>query len=127
MSRYRVLAGPRAGEILPESETVECSDEFDGCDGTGTVSVRIGGGDRGSGGYDSYGDGERDCDVCDGIGRVLDTGDAVYALAIEGEENPDGGERVAAEPHVNTVRPLGGDVLAVPVLDARELIAKEGL
>jgi hypothetical protein len=61
---FRVLSGKLKGQLVPESETVECDSAFDGCDGAGVLSVR----------FEWRGwpqDGERDCHVCGGVGRVL--------------------------------------------------------
>ena len=64
--QYVVLNGKCAGQIVPESDTCECDDAFDGCGGSGTVSVRFY-----WSGSDYANDGERECDVCGGSGRVL--------------------------------------------------------
>lgn len=61
---YRVLAGPWKGRVVPEDMTCICDDAFDGCDGAGVLN--------GSGAYSNgvcY-DGEYDCRVCGGVGRV---------------------------------------------------------
>lgn len=77
---YRILDGPEAGVIVPETETCECDDSMDGCEGSGTVSVRYSGDYSG---YDSYADGERECYVCGGSGRVLGYPDSGPPLRVE--------------------------------------------